>query len=173
MKNNNKNNGRTALKMPVKTAKDKGFSNNNLENISRKDIGKAGETAACVYLRSKGHNVLARNMKIGRGEIDILTIKDKTIHIVEVKTSRADSPLAPEESLTPIKLKRLTSLAKGVLSQYPNNPIFNTLDCDQKIDRGAVLMDEPAIQIDGIVVRLTFSGRSISKVTVKYYPYIC
>lgn len=160
MKNNNKQNERISSKRKV-------------VGVTKNDVGRAGETAACVYLRSKGHNILARNMKIGKGEIDILTAKDKTLHIIEVKTSQSDSPLAPEESLTPIKRKKLVALARNILASYPNHQIFQGLNVDEKIDRGLVLMDEPAIQIDGVAVRLTFTGMSISKVVVKYYPSIC
>ena len=37
----------------------------------KKKLGNIGESAAAVYLKSKGHIILSRNMKLKRGEIQV------------------------------------------------------------------------------------------------------
>jgi uncharacterized protein UPF0102 len=63
-----------------------------------KKIGSMGEKAACTYLESKGHIVLARNLRLKRGEIDILTVRNNTLHLVEVKTGVSVDAIVPEDS---------------------------------------------------------------------------
>jgi putative endonuclease len=53
--------------------------------------GAAGEEAACDFLRSKGFEVLERNWRHGRHELDIVARHDRELVFVEVKT-RSASP---------------------------------------------------------------------------------
>jgi putative endonuclease len=52
----------------------------------RKTIGNYGESLASDFLKSRGYIVVARNMKISYGEIDIVTAIDNVFVFVEVKT---------------------------------------------------------------------------------------
>ncbi len=53
------------------------------------DLGYCGEESAAVYLEKNGYTVLARRMRIGHSEIDILARDtDGTTVFVEVKTRR-------------------------------------------------------------------------------------
>lgn len=49
-------------------------------------IGKIGEQIAGLYLEANGFEIIERNFRTIRGEIDIIAKKDRTIHFVEVKT---------------------------------------------------------------------------------------
>ena len=51
----------------------------------RQFVGKKGEDAACDYLIKQGHDILFRNWRASHREIDIISIKDGILHIVEVK----------------------------------------------------------------------------------------
>jgi putative endonuclease len=62
-------------------------------------LGARGEKAACRLLRAKGLEILARDFKTPRGEIDIVARDGSTIVFVEVKTKRASSRSRPAENL--------------------------------------------------------------------------
>lgn len=56
------------------------------KGLSRKEIGKMGEDAASVYLTRKGFSVIDRNVLRKTGELDVVAVKDGTLHAIEVKT---------------------------------------------------------------------------------------
>jgi putative endonuclease len=53
--------------------------------------GNAGEAAAAEYLAGKGYEIVERNYRYSRAEVDLIVRKDNWLVFVEVKTrSRAD-----------------------------------------------------------------------------------
>lgn len=52
-------------------------------------IGRRGERLAARFLRRRGLRILERNVRCGRGEIDLLALEGQTLVFVEVK-SRTD-----------------------------------------------------------------------------------
>ena len=78
-------------------------------------LGKAGETAAAVYLRSKGFEILATNYRIQEGEADIIARADGRVAFVEVRTRSNRKFGPPEESLTLRKSERLIKVAQAYL----------------------------------------------------------
>lgn len=48
--------------------------------------GELGEDVACRWLRSRGYDILCRNYRTRRGELDIVARKGNVIAFVEVKT---------------------------------------------------------------------------------------
>ena len=85
----------------------------------RGDLGARGERAAARHLRRRGYRVLRRNVRLPDGEIDLVALAPdgRTIVIVEVKTRAADAPVAPEESVTGAKRRKLVSLAERLVSR--------------------------------------------------------
>ena len=53
-------------------------------------VGAMGEDAACEFLLSHGHKIVARNFKTYYYEIDIVSIKDDRIYFTEVKYRKND-----------------------------------------------------------------------------------
>lgn len=53
--------------------------------------GKKAEDIVAKYLQKDGHKVIARNFKIPEGEIDIISIKDDTVFLNEVKSRIGNS----------------------------------------------------------------------------------
>ncbi len=49
-------------------------------------IGKKGEEFAADFLASKGYNILVRNYRFKKSEIDIICEEDDLVAFVEVKT---------------------------------------------------------------------------------------
>jgi putative endonuclease len=71
------------------------------------ELGRFGELLAETHLVKLGAQVLARNYRSQPGEIDLVVEHDGDLVAVEVKT-RTDLDLeAPEEAVTPWKLRRM------------------------------------------------------------------
>ncbi len=86
------------------------FSNN-------KDFGKAGEAAACGYLKKRGYNILERNFSASLGEIDIVAEDGGVLVFAEVKTRRSTFYGMPEEAVDIKKRQKLTRLARLYMSK--------------------------------------------------------
>lgn len=74
-------------------------------------LGRLGEQRAADYLKTLHYEILARNWRCRRGEIDIVALDEGTVVIVEVKTRSTDRFGLPVEAVGPIKLSRLRALA--------------------------------------------------------------
>ena len=70
-------------------------------------IGQRGEEIAARFLLSEGFDLLHRNWRSGRYELDIVARKEGVLHIVEVKSRKADGLTAPEEAMTRKKFNAL------------------------------------------------------------------
>lgn len=59
--------------------------------LSKNELGARGEDLALAHLRKSGMQLIARNLRLKNGEIDLLML-DRTTHvIVEVKTRSASA----------------------------------------------------------------------------------
>jgi putative endonuclease len=83
----------------------------------RRALGRYGEDVACRYLRAHGMQVVVRNWRCARGEIDIIARDGDQLVICEVKTRTTTSFGPPEESVTEVKLRRLHRLAAAWLHE--------------------------------------------------------
>ena len=89
---------------------------------TRDTIWKRGERAAARVMKRAGCRVLARNLRVGRGngigEIDLLCRdrRDGTFVIVEVKARRTsgDGARRPEDAVTNAKKSKLLTLARAL-----------------------------------------------------------
>ncbi len=82
----------------------------------RQYVGKKGEDAACDYLKRQGHDILFRNWRASHREIDIISIKDGVLHIVEVKSKTAPIVVEPIFNVNKTKQKNLEMAAKSFLN---------------------------------------------------------
>ncbi len=81
-------------------------------NLSNR-VGKFGEKIAVAYLWLKGFKILKRNyISYGR-EIDIIALKDSTLHFIEVKTTTTKIDLY--ERMNSRKIKRIIQGTTGFL----------------------------------------------------------
>jgi putative endonuclease len=90
-----------------------------LERWRRPPLAQRGERAAERHLRRAGYRILARNLRCRLGEIDLLAEDraNRQIVIVEVKTSRAESP-PPEVRVNHAKQRKLTALADHLVRRH-------------------------------------------------------
>jgi len=86
--------------------------------------GRKAEDAAERYLRRHGYDILDRNARGGRGELDIVAQADGILVFVEVKAHKnRDSSL---EAVHADKCERLRSAALAWLAKHPK---YTTLQC--------------------------------------------
>ena len=87
------------------------------DRLSRQDIGRAAEELAARFLESRGHVVLARNVRVGRGEVDILAKIGGERAVVEVRsrwaTADARSP-DPLDAFDSAKARQVRKLAASL-----------------------------------------------------------
>jgi putative endonuclease len=81
-------------------------------NMQRRELGDIGEAMASSFLIEKGMEMIGRQVKIGRGEIDLVVQDDGELVIVEVKTRQSNAFGNPEDSITQKKLRQLRSLGE-------------------------------------------------------------
>jgi putative endonuclease len=98
-------------------------------------VGDSGERLAADYLESRGHRVLARNVRRREGEIDLITLDGGTLVFVEVKLRRAGELGEAVEAITPAKHRRLIALAEAYGAEHPELP------AEQRIDLVAIDLD--------------------------------
>lgn len=114
----------------------------------RHSTGRRGEEEAARYLRHQGYEVVARNYRYGRAEIDLVCRKAQSgearggeIVFVEVKTRRSAAFGTPEEAIGPAQRRNLLKAAEAYLDAH---------DCEDLLPR----FDVVSIEIRGGVTRL-------------------
>ena len=96
-----------------------------------KSVWIRGEDAAARLMKRSGHRILARNLRLPVGEIDLLCLDPKsgTIVIVEVKARlvKSESPkhIDPTANIGSQKQHKLRTLARAIKKdpRYANAPI--------------------------------------------------
>lgn len=86
--------------------------------MNKKRIGDEGEDLAAAYLQEQGHELLARNWRIGRLEIDLVTREGGTVVFTEVKTRRNTRFGHPDDFVDDIKQDRLMKAATAWLARH-------------------------------------------------------
>lgn len=83
------------------------------------ETGSNGEKIAENFLQTKGYNILHRNWKWEKKEIDLVAEKDGLLVFVEVKTRSAAYFGYPEDAVGPAKQDYLKTAAEEFLYRYP------------------------------------------------------
>jgi putative endonuclease len=84
----------------------------------KNDTGKAGEAAACCWLREHGYRILQTNWRFHRYELDIVAASDRELVVVEVKTRAQDYLVSPEKSVGHSKIRRIVAAADAYVQMY-------------------------------------------------------
>lgn len=71
------------------------------------EIGEKGENLAVEYLIKEGYQILERNWRFKKSEIDVIAKKGNDLIFIEVKTRSFTHFQAPEESVTLKKQKQI------------------------------------------------------------------
>jgi|SRR5699024_2753400 len=82
------------------------------------DLGKIGEEIAVQYLIKNGFEIIVRNYKYDRAELDVIAESPEGILVfVEVKTRHTDFFGDPEGFVSSSKIKQLLKAADGYLQE--------------------------------------------------------
>ncbi len=82
-----------------------------------RNVGKKGEYIARRYYHRRGYHLVAKNVRMGHGELDLIMAHHKQLLFVEVK-ARSDRDETLASVLKSAQERRLVHLAKGYIAQY-------------------------------------------------------
>ncbi len=86
---------------------------------SRNELGAEGERRAADHLAARGYRIVARNVRAGGVELDLVARRGGLVVFVEVKTRRAGGPGSGEEAVDARKRLRLVRGAAAWLREAP------------------------------------------------------
>lgn len=78
-----------------------------------------GEQIAVDFLINKGYNIVFRNWRSGKKEVDVIATHRDVLVFVEVKTRSKNILQYPEEAVTPRKQDLLRAAANAFLDEHP------------------------------------------------------
>ncbi len=90
---------------------------NDMENMSRNELGALGEIFARDMFEEKGYSIIAQNYRCRIGEIDLICVKDKLLVFCEVKCRQSLAFGIPAESVDAKKIRHVRRVASWYLSQ--------------------------------------------------------
>jgi putative endonuclease len=82
-------------------------------------LGRAAERAAASYFETRGWRILGRNVRVGRGELDLIVRRGPVLAFVEVKSRRSRACGAPEDAVSAAKQRQVARLAELWLGVRP------------------------------------------------------
>lgn len=85
--------------------------------IEKHALGKQGEMLAADYLSAKGYEILEKNWRFRKAEVDLICKYNNTIVFVEVKTKSYTFFGQPEDSITERKEELLVFAAFEYIQQ--------------------------------------------------------
>ena len=81
--------------------------------------GQRGEAIATAWLLQQGYQLLERNWRFGRAEVDIIASKAGVLHFIEVKMRTTTGFGLPEHKVNATKLRNLKKAAEAYLHTNP------------------------------------------------------
>lgn len=104
------------------------------------DLGKKGEELAIEFLQNKGYNILDKNWRFKKAEVDIIAQKKEILIIVEVKTRTSNYFGNPQDFINQKKIKLLVEAANEYV-------ISKDLDVEVRFDIIAILQNKQKFEI--------------------------
>lgn len=99
------------------------------------DFGKLAEELAENFLVEKNYEILAKNYRYLKAEIDIIAQFENQIVIVEVKARATDAFMLPQEAINKKKIRLIVSASNEFLET-------NNIDLETRFDVISVLPSE-------------------------------
>ncbi|MCH8924162.1 MAG: YraN family protein [Planctomycetes bacterium] len=81
-------------------------------------LDQRGERAAARHLKRQGYKIIARRLRLGGGELDIVAVDGRTLVFVEVKTRASHDKGHPAEAVDEAKQRQLTRLGLMYLKRH-------------------------------------------------------
>jgi len=104
---------------------------------SRASLGQRAEDMACRHLQRAGFAIIARNVRVGRLELDLVAQRGLLVVFCEVR-SRSDTRLmTPAQTIGPLKVRRVRHAAAQWLRHHQHGPV------QVRFDVASVVFDTP------------------------------
>jgi putative endonuclease len=111
---------------------------------ARRRHGELGEALAASYLELAGYRLLARNVRAGHREIDLVVRRGDLVCLVEVRLRRAGGWVRAVESLGPSKQEHLRRAAAEIRRAFPARACrLDVIAIDWRPESGLVLTHLP------------------------------
>lgn len=105
------------------------------------ELGKKGEQLAVDYLLKNNYDVIERNYRFDKAEVDIIAQKKETLAIIEVKTRSNTDFGNPQDFVKPKQIQRLVK----AVDEYV---ITNALDVEVRFDIIAIVKKGKQFEIE-------------------------
>ena len=105
------------------------------------ELGKKGEQFAADFLIKSNYNIVERNYRFDKAEVDIIAQKRDILAIVEVKTRSTKDFGNPQDFVKP---KQIKNLVKAV-DEYVT---VNNLDVEVRFDIIAIVKEQNEYKIE-------------------------
>jgi putative endonuclease len=79
--------------------------------VTRAQLGGIAEQLACDHLVAAGFEIVGRNVRVGRLEIDVIAMRGRLIVFCEVRSRSSTRLVSPAESINPRKVERVRRAA--------------------------------------------------------------
>ena len=86
--------------------------------LAPRQLGQLGERRAAWFYRLRGYRIVARNLRLQSGEIDLIVRRGRTVVIAEVKTRQTRTGGEGHEAVDRKKRTRLIRLADEYLARH-------------------------------------------------------
>ncbi len=108
---------------------------------SHNELGKKGEQLAVDFLIEKGYDIIERNYRFDKAEVDIIAQQKDTLAIVEVKTRSTSDFGNPQDFVNDKKIKLLVK----AVDEYV---VVNDLDVEVRFDIIAIVKQDKGFDIE-------------------------
>ena len=105
------------------------------------DLGKKGEELAVEFLQNNNYQILERNWRFKKAEIDIIAKKNDVLAVIEVKTRSSNYFGNPQDFVNQKKIKLLVD----AINQYVT---VKDLDVEVRFDIIAILKNQYTFKIE-------------------------
>lgn len=115
--------------------------------MQRQARGQLAERALCDYLVRRGYDIVARNLRLGRYELDVVARKGPLVVIVEVRTRGGGAWTTGLGSITRIKRERVRRAGRRLWRErYSKDPSVERL----RFDAASVVFEGETAQVEYI-----------------------
>ncbi|WP_339893960.1 YraN family protein [uncultured Algibacter sp.] len=105
------------------------------------ELGKKGEQLAVDFLLKNNYDIVERNYRFDKAEVDIIAKKDNILAIIEVKTRSTTDFGDPQDFVKPKQIQRLVK----AVDEYVT---VNDLDVEVRFDIIAIVKEGKAFNIE-------------------------
>ena len=89
--------------------------------MASRELGRRGERRAAWFYRLRGYRIVARNVHLRGGEIDLVARRGRTLVFVEVKARQSITAGYGVDAVDRRKTLQLISLADQYLTRHPHS----------------------------------------------------